>query len=94
MRRLKKLFYSSEDWNLMQRAHLRASKQLQRCPKSHENADRLARRASLKVTSTNRAAATACFRCEMARLLASTSPPMKIRFWIGPKVPRIDRQVH
>lgn len=44
MRRLKKHFYSSEDWNLMQRAQLRASMQLQRCPKSHEHADRLARR--------------------------------------------------
>lgn len=44
MRRLRKLFYSSEDWNLMQRAHLKASQQLQLCPKSHEDADRLARR--------------------------------------------------
>lgn len=44
MRHLRKLFYSSEDWHLMQRAHLRASRQLQRCPKSHEDAGRLARR--------------------------------------------------
>ncbi|MEK1888994.1 MAG: hypothetical protein AAAB35_15795 [Phyllobacterium sp.] len=44
MRRLRKHSYSSEDWNLMQRAHFKASKQLQRCPKSHADADRLARR--------------------------------------------------
>jgi len=35
--------YSTEDWRLMQRALAKASEALQRCPKSHENADRLAR---------------------------------------------------
>lgn len=44
MRRLRKLFYSSEDWNLMQRAHMKASSRLKRCPRSHQDANRLARR--------------------------------------------------
>jgi hypothetical protein len=35
--------YSSEDWNLMQRAHNAVSLLLQRSPKEHENAERLAR---------------------------------------------------
>lgn len=35
--------YSPEEWDLMQRAHDKASEMLHRCPKTHENADRLAR---------------------------------------------------
>jgi hypothetical protein len=35
--------YSSEDWNSMQRAHNTVSALLQRCPKEHEDAERLAR---------------------------------------------------
>jgi len=35
--------YSTEDWRLMQRALAKAFEVLQRCPKSHANADRLAR---------------------------------------------------
>lgn len=41
--RNRKVFYSSEDWNLMQNALLKASEQLQRGP-DHQYADRLARR--------------------------------------------------
>jgi hypothetical protein len=35
--------YSTQDWNLMQRAHARASEMLQRCAFTDENANRLAR---------------------------------------------------
>jgi hypothetical protein len=35
--------YSPDEWDLMQRAHDRASEMLHRGPKTHENADRLAR---------------------------------------------------
>ncbi len=42
-RQIRKFFYSSEDWNLMQSALLRASKKLHR-DQGHEDTDRLARR--------------------------------------------------
>ncbi|TXR46272.1 hypothetical protein [Phyllobacterium endophyticum] len=42
-RRLTKLQYTCEDWNVMQSALFRASKQLQRS-QNHEFTDRLARR--------------------------------------------------
>jgi hypothetical protein len=42
-RRNRKVFYSSEDWNLMQNALVKASEQLHRGP-DHEYANRLARR--------------------------------------------------
>ncbi|ATU94985.1 hypothetical protein [Phyllobacterium zundukense] len=37
------LTYSSQDWDIMQRAHTKASELLGRCPSTHENANRLAR---------------------------------------------------
>ena len=43
----RKLFYSSEDWKLMQSAHLGASKLLHRSAHTHEDANRLARRVML-----------------------------------------------
>lgn len=43
LRRSPENAYSTEDWDLMQRAHTTASEMLHRCPKTHENADRLAR---------------------------------------------------
>ncbi|MBB3147268.1 hypothetical protein FHS21_003684 [Phyllobacterium trifolii] len=42
-RQLRKLIYSSEDWNLMQNALLTATKKLHRAY-GHEDTDRLARR--------------------------------------------------
>jgi hypothetical protein len=42
-RQLRKLIYSSEDWNLMQHALRIATKELHRS-QGHEDADRLARR--------------------------------------------------
>jgi hypothetical protein len=42
-RQCRKLIYSSEDWNLMQSALLKASKKLHRT-QGHEDMDRLARR--------------------------------------------------
>jgi hypothetical protein len=37
------LSYSSQDWDVMQRAHAKASELLGRCPYTDENANRLAR---------------------------------------------------
>jgi hypothetical protein len=42
--RMRKPFYSTEEWRLMQAAHRVASNELGRSASSHENADRLARR--------------------------------------------------
>jgi len=42
-RQYRKLIYSSEDWNLMQRALLKATQKLHRA-QGHEDTDRLARR--------------------------------------------------
>jgi hypothetical protein len=42
-RQLRKLIYSSEDWNLMQSALFKATKKLHRA-QDHEDTDRLARR--------------------------------------------------
>lgn len=35
--------YSNNDWEIMQRAHAKASELLGRCPHTHEHANRLAR---------------------------------------------------
>ncbi len=35
--------YTTEQWNLMQRAHVKASEMLGRCSHTHEHANRLAR---------------------------------------------------
>ena len=40
----RKHFYTSEDWKLMQAAHLSASRLLHRSAQTHEDANRLARR--------------------------------------------------
>jgi hypothetical protein len=42
-RKIRKFFYTSEDWNLMQRALLAAASKLHR-DQGHEDTDRLARR--------------------------------------------------
>ncbi|NTS31372.1 hypothetical protein HQ945_08910 [Phyllobacterium sp. BT25] len=44
---MRKLYYTADEWRLMQAAHLAASEALGRSPSSHENADRLARRVIL-----------------------------------------------
>ena len=43
----RQLFYSREDWDLMQAAHVHASSLLHRSARDHKDADRLARRVML-----------------------------------------------
>jgi hypothetical protein len=50
-RLLKQIYYTSDDWNVMQGALLKASGKLQRNP-DHENTDRLARRRSSRFSSS------------------------------------------
>jgi hypothetical protein len=43
LHQVNRVSYSSKDWDIMQRAHAKASELLGRCPSTHENANRLAR---------------------------------------------------